>query len=112
MEIAFASPHNTSRTTKKCMRREGLARFGNACKGRKKTLLIQFKLWFATTWTPNSPAHELGLVHLRSQRIYSEGFSERSGVRRMVSGNIRLNTSPLILSGSSFGESFGWVSSF
>src|SRR4029077_12088500 len=28
-----------------------------------------------------------------------------------TSGNIRLNTSPLILSGSSFGESFGWVSS-
>ena len=36
-----------------------------------------------------------------SNGYYSEGF-------RATSGNIRLNTSPLILSGSSFGDSFGW----
>jgi hypothetical protein len=43
--------------------------------------------------------------------VYPEGFLERSGDFRETSGNIRLNTSPLILSGSSFGESFGWASS-
>lgn len=44
--------------------------------------------------------------------FYPEGFLERSGASRIMSGNILLNTSPLILSGSSFGESYNWVSSF
>jgi hypothetical protein len=43
--------------------------------------------------------------------IFPFHFSVRSGGFRETSGNIRLNTSPLILSGSCFGESFGWASS-
>jgi len=45
----------------------------------------------------------------KGQRVVSDGFYSEGF--RGTSGNIRLNTSPLILSGSSFGESFGWVSS-
>lgn len=42
--------------------------------------------------------------------VYSEGLLERSRHFLGTSGNILLNASPLILSGSSFGESSGWVS--
>jgi hypothetical protein len=39
--------------------------------------------------------------------VYSEGILGRSGRFLRTSGNIRLNASPLALSGSSCGESFG-----
>jgi hypothetical protein len=42
--------------------------------------------------------------------VYLEGLLARS-VLPGTSGNIRLNASPLAVSGSSCGESFGWISS-
>jgi hypothetical protein len=54
-------------------------------------------------------AQEMARRRAKRQPAISEGFY--SGDFRGTSGNILLNTSPLILSGSSFGETFGWLTS-
>ena len=45
----------------------------------------------------------------KGQRVVSDGFYSEGS--RGTSGNILLNTSPLILSGSSLGETLGWLAS-
>ncbi len=68
----------------------------------------------AFTLIPNDSLTDEGRVKAKiataGKCIYSAGFLARpEGFE--TSGNIRLNASPLAVSGSSCGESFGWVSS-
>ena len=70
----------------------------------------------AFTLIPNKSLTDEGSVKAKiataEKMRYSAAFLARPEGFPGTSGNIRLNASPLAVSGSSCGEFFGWVSSF